>query len=99
MTLTRRGIARTKNASRYVLELCKHWSHDFNVVSHSTLGVIHLLSGVAIVADAGSLKVRSRPAPDSDGERLQKVFDDHINRFAVREAPLRFNWTKEEVAA
>ena len=50
-----------------------------------------------MTAGAESLDVILEPAPGSEPGKLRQVFEDHINRFAFREAPLDFDW--EEVSA
>ena len=97
MTELHAGV-RTASASRYLQQLCKHWSHKFAVDFDTEHGTIDLpLGRVSMTAGAESLAVTLAPAPDSEPGKLRQVFEDHINRFAFREAPLDFEW--EEVSA
>ena len=98
MTAPQQGKVRTASASRYLQQLCKHWSHKFAVDFDAQRGTIELpLGRVSIIAEAESLDVILEPAPGSEPGKLRQVFEDHINRFAFREAPLDFDW--EEVSA
>jgi hypothetical protein len=96
----RRGSADTTHAKRYLQQLCKHWSHKFAVEVADDSGAIDLPAGrVLMRAEASRLVVTIEPGPEGDGARLQQVFEEHINRFAFREAPLPFEWTIEERVA
>ncbi len=83
----------TPHASKYIQQLCKHWSHKFTVDYDTGHGRIDLGEGrvcsmrafperLAVSADAG----------DADAlPRLEQVIADHIKRFAFREE-LTFDW-------
>lgn len=100
MTAICQGSAATEKAARYLQQLAKHWSHKYPVTSDAASARIDLPSGrISMAAEPDCLRVWIAPAPEAAGARLQQVFEDHINRFAFREAPLPFVWTQEEVAA
>lgn len=84
----------TTHASRYLQQLCKHWSHKFNVEFDAQQGMVELSAGV----------LRMRAKPDmlevdlevTDAEalpRVKQVVAEHLDRFAFREAPLPFVWS------
>ncbi|WP_217429759.1 DUF2218 domain-containing protein [Sphingomonas bacterium] len=99
MTVIRTGTVPTAHASRYLQQLAKHWSHKFAVDFDATRASIPLPLGlVTMTAGADALGVELAPAPDGEPERLRHVFEEHINRFAFREAPLPFTWTEREQA-
>ena len=82
----------TANASSYLRKLCQHWSHKFVVSFDAQHGTIDLAVGRCILdADESELAVRLEMAPDADEARLQKVVEDHLQRFAFRET-LVFVW-------
>lgn len=83
----------TKSASRYLQQLCKHWSHKFEVEYDAAHGRIPLPAGVATL-DAGedALIVKVEAEEGESLERLKQVVASHLDRFAFREAPLPFDW-------
>lgn len=87
------AIVPTAHASRYLQQLCKHWSHKFAVEFDETHGLIPLPLGIAVLdAGAEALTVTCTVPEDGDLARLQQVVADHLDRFAFREAPLPFAW-------
>lgn len=97
MTTLRRGSAPTEHGSRYLQQLCKHWSHKFEVAFDPENGTIQLLAGrIGMTARPRQLEATLAAAAAEDLDRLQGVFEDHINRFAFREAPLAFAWADED---
>lgn len=92
----RTGIAATTNGSRYLQQLCKHWNHKFAVEFGATHGTVPLPMGdVGLLAAAESLTVTLRPQAEPDIDGMQNVVEEHLNRFAFREAPLPFIWRDE----
>lgn len=92
MSVTR-AIVPTASASRYLQQLCKHWSHKFDVTFDAHQGRVPLpLGPVDLVADGTALTVTCTVAEGGDIERMQKVVADHLNRFAFREGELVFDW-------
>ncbi|WP_294318304.1 DUF2218 domain-containing protein [uncultured Sphingomonas sp.] len=100
---TTRAAVPTANASRYLQQLCKHWQHNLTVefdANHGTVtfprdarGASH--PGEAMVtfdaaADALDVRIDATSAEQLDG--LKDAVARHLDRFAFREAPLRFDW-------
>ncbi|CAH1688150.1 conserved hypothetical protein [Hyphomicrobiales bacterium] len=82
----------TTAASRYLQQLCKHWSHKFPVTFTKSHGDIALPFGRCILdADDVCLTIRLLPEAGADGQRFRQVVQDHIARFAFRET-LLFDW-------
>ncbi len=82
----------TASASRYLQQLCKHWSHKFPVEFTPTHGEITLPFGACVLeADQEALKVRLSAADAASLPRFQEVVEEHIKRFAFRET-LTFPW-------
>ncbi len=87
----------TANAARYLTQLCKHWSHRFAVVSDATSGRIELPVGTChLTAGPGRLGVIIEEPDISTLTRLEDVVAEHLGRFAFREGPLAFAWTRTE---
>lgn len=89
------SIVETKQASRYLQQLCKHWSHKFSVEFTPEAGMVPFSDSarVSLVAtDAGLSMILEA----NDEERLtvlEGVVADHLKRFAFREE-LDVQWTK-----
>lgn len=91
MTLTAK--VPTPNASRYLQQLCKHWSHKFDVTFDTEQAVIPFPMGpIRMQAEPEALVVTIEPKADADVEKFKQVVADHLDRFAFREAPLTFDW-------
>lgn len=84
----------TEHASKYLQQLCKHWSHKMVTEFDAGHGRVDFPSGAQLfleASDAGlSLKL---DAPDESLARMEGVVADHLNRFAFRET-LVFAWSK-----
>ena len=93
----------TESASKYLQQLCKHWTHNLAVeftAEHGTVvfpkdarGADH--PGDAVVTfDAGpaalGVRIDATSAEQLDG--LKGAVARHLDRFAFREAPLTFDW-------
>lgn len=83
----------TINGSRYLQQLCKHWSHKFDVNFDPENGEIGFLMGpIRMKAEPEALVVMLEPNSDADVERFKQVVAEHLDRFAFKEAPLTFDW-------
>ena len=97
--MTSCGTASTQKGSRYLQQLCKHWGHKFSVTVTPKGGMIDLpLGRVTLIARADELSVELEPSKCADEDRLRRVVEEHLNRFAFREAPLSFVWEPAETA-
>ncbi len=87
---------KTDHASRYLQQLCKHWSHKMTTQFDPTNGRVDFPSGAQLLlaADAGDLRL-TLTAPADAIERMQDVVADHLKRFAFREE-LEFAWQKQD---
>lgn len=87
-----RAAVRTTNASRYLQQLCKHWSHKFETEFDPTDGRIVLPLGEArLAATADTLVIDLTVTDAASMQTFQEVVVSHIERFAFREE-LRFVW-------
>jgi len=87
------GRAATANASRYLQQLAKHWAHKNEVTFDAANADIALRGNrVEMLAEPDALVATLTTGPDGDLVRLRSIFEEHINRFAFREAPLQFEW-------
>jgi uncharacterized protein len=86
----------TASASRYLQQVCKHWSHKFAVEFTPEKGRIPFSDGRVCDLEATPevLKMHAE-APDAEAlERLQRVLVEHIKRFAFREDLGDVQWTR-----
>ncbi len=89
-----RGRAKTVSGSKYLQQLCKHWSHKFEVEFSENRGQVSFPSAVATMeASADALLVTIETDDLEAVERLKTVVANHLDRFAFREAPLPFEWS------
>lgn len=94
---TESGRASTAHASRYLQQLAKHWAHNNEVTFDKTSADIALRGNfVGMRAADDTLIATLTTGPEGNPVRLRQVFEEHINRFAFREAPLPFEWTSND---
>ena len=93
----------TKSGSRYLQQLCKHWSHNLTVEFTQAEGTIIFprdargadFPGDALVtltAQPDALGVRIDATSPAQRNALKGAVARHLDRFAFREAPLTFDW-------
>jgi hypothetical protein len=93
----------TANGSRYLQQLCKHWSHNLQVeftpeqgrvtFPRDARGADH--PGDALVtfdAVKGGLQIRIDASSPEQLAGLEGAVERHLDRFAFREAPLAYDW-------
>lgn len=86
----------TRHASRYLQQLCKHWSHRFPVTFDAAQGTVELAAAhLTLKAEAETLRIRLQVDNLDDLPRLKTVVEEHLDRFAHREAPLPFLWAPD----
>jgi len=93
MALSTADVA-TESASKYLQQLCKHWSHKMVTEFDPAKGRVDFPSGAQLFleADASALHLKLEASGDSI-ERMEGVVADHLKRFAFREE-LVFDWKK-----
>ena len=93
MALSTADVA-AESASKYLQQLCKHWSHKMVTEFDPAKGRVDFPSGAQLFleADASALHLKLE-APGDSIERMEGVVADHLKRFAFREE-LVFDWAK-----
>ena len=91
---TLRADVSTEHASRYLQQLCKHWSHRFDVTFDATQGTVKLNGAVCRFQSEPERLVMTLEG-DQDLERMSGVVTDHLKRFAFREE-LAVRWAAAE---
>jgi hypothetical protein len=85
----------TSHGTRYLQQLCKHWSHKLEVRLGDGTGTVRFPDAVAtMTAGPDALTVTVEAETEETVERMKGVVARHLDRFAFREAPLRFEWSK-----
>ena len=86
----------TAAASRYLQQVCKHWSHKFAVEFTPDKGHIPFADGRVcdLEASADALTMHAQAADAEGLERLQRTVVEHVKRFAFREDLGDVQWTR-----
>lgn len=103
MTISSTARVPTAHASRYLQQLCKHWSHNLAVAFDETKGTVTFprnARGADWPGDAtlelraleGAIECRLTASSADQLEALKGAVARHLDRFAFREARLTFNW-------
>lgn len=103
MAATSTASVPTKNGSRYLQQLCKHWSHNLAVEFDAERGKVTFPrdargadwpDDAVFTMEAGheALECRIDASSPEHLAGLKGVVERHLDRFAFREAPLRFDW-------
>jgi uncharacterized protein len=96
---TAKASVPTANAAKYIQQLCKHWSHRLEVEFSDRKGVVRFPGAVVnLEAGADALQVTIEGEDSEEVERMKGVVSSHLDRFAFREAPLRFDWSGPKAA-
>ncbi len=93
----------TTNASRYLQQLCKHWSHNLAVTFTPEKGTITFPrngfgknypadAAVTLQARETELEVLVEASAHEQLQGVKGAVASHLDRFAFREAPLAFDW-------
>lgn len=93
----------TTEGRRYLQRLCRHWSHNLNVEFDESNGTVIFPRDARGADWPGDARLELRAHPDhlecrlessAEGqlEALKDALARHLDRFAFREGPLRFDW-------
>lgn len=86
----------TASASRYLQQICKHWSHKFPVEFTPETGRVPFSNDrrCEFSANADALTMRIEAADEATLERTQHVVVEHLKRFAFREDLGDIRWMR-----
>jgi hypothetical protein len=86
----------TASASKYLQQLCKHWSHKFQVEFTPETGRVPFAAGrlCDFAATPDMLTLRVQAADDESMSRTERVVIDHLKRFAFREDLGSVEWRR-----
>ena len=87
-------IIPTAHASRYLQQLCKHWSHKFETEFDAQKGRINFgAAAVHLEAGEAALTMTLHAADTTALDRMENVVAEHLKRFAFREE-LAIDWVR-----
>jgi uncharacterized protein len=94
--ITSQARVPTTSASRYLQQLCKHWSHKFATEHTPERGRIPFDAERAceLEAEPDALVMRLTTPDEATQTRLEGVVVDHLKRFAFREDLGEIAWTR-----
>ena len=103
MSVTSTVRVPTVNGSRYLQQLCKHWSHNLEVEFTPEKGKVVFPRNargadwpgdatLLLEAHADTLECRLEASVGGQLEALKGAVASHLDRFAFREGPLAFDW-------
>jgi uncharacterized protein len=86
----------TASASKYLQQLCKHWSHKFEVEFTPERGRVPFAADriCDFAATANTLTLRVEAADDEALSRTERVVIDHLKRFAFRDNLENVQWQR-----
>lgn len=86
----------TASASKYLQQLCKHWSHKFEVEFTPDKGRVPFAADRAcdFAATPDTLTLRVEAADDEALSRTERVVIEHLKRFAFREDLSNVQWSR-----
>ena len=93
---TAKASVPTANAAKYLQQLCKHWSHKLEVELSERKGVVRFPAAVVVRCRRRCASVTIEGEASEEVERMKGVVASHLDRFAFREAPLKFDWSGPE---
>jgi hypothetical protein len=107
MTCSSTAVVPTAHASRYLQQLCKHWSHSLTVEFDAAQGRVTFPRNArgadwpgdgafTMQASEDALTCRIEASSPGQLQGLQGAVERHLDRFAFRESPLAFNWQADE---
>jgi len=103
MTFSSTAHVPTAKGSRYLQQLCKHWSHNLTVEFTPQAGTVVFPRNargadwpgdatLSLLAREDALECRLEASAGEQLAALKDVVVRHLERFAFREAPLQFDW-------
>ena len=86
----------TSFGSRYLVQLCKHWGHNFTVEYTSERGTVTFADdrAASFAAEPECLVLRVEVGDEGMLSRMQDVVVEHLKRFAFRENFGDVEWSR-----
>ena len=106
MSMNGVALVPTNKGSRYLQQLCKHWEHNLEVEFTAERGRVTFPRDArgadwprdalfTMVAHPDALECRIEASAPGQLEGLKGAVERHLDRFAFREGPLKYDWKDE----
>ena len=90
---TTKGSVKTDKATKYLVQLCKHFAHKVHVDLRETSGDVAFPMGpCTITATDEELIFEGQSDSDIGLEKMKGVIIVHLDKFAWREIPIEYRW-------
>lgn len=97
---TSTGFAPCEKPERYIQQLVKHWGHKMatSYDEGDGMGVFPFSehTNVVMTAREGGIAITLTTETREENHRMRGVIENHIDRFAFREAPLSYEWKEQQ---
>lgn len=98
-SITATGFAACEKPERYIQQLVKHWGHKMatNYDDGDGMGVFPFseTENAVMTARPGGIGITLVTGDRERNLHMRGVIEQHIDRFAFREAPLKYEWTDQ----
>lgn len=96
MSSTATGFAACEKPERYIQQLVSHWGHKFatSYDEGDGMGLFPFSehTNAVLTAHKDGIAITLTTADADENVRMRAVIEEHIDRFAFREAPLEYEW-------
>ncbi|UNK40957.1 DUF2218 domain-containing protein (plasmid) [Shinella sp. H4-D48] len=93
------AVVKTEFASKYLVQMCKHFAHKVDVEYTDTHGECRFDNGIAMFdADAACLHLAVEGTTEEAVTWAQSVLESHLLRFAFREHLEGLAWHRSDGA-
>jgi hypothetical protein len=97
--VTAQGFAHCEKPERYIQQLVKHWSHKMATSYDAGDGVgafpFSETENAVMTARPGGIGITLVTGDPERNVHMRGVIEQHIDRFAFREAPLKYEWNEQ----
>ncbi len=96
MSATATGFAACEKPERYIQQLVSHWGHKLETSYDAGDGMglfpFSPHTNAVMTAHHDGIAITLTTADADENIRMRGVIEEHIDRFAFREAPLSYEW-------
>ena len=97
--VTAQGFAHCEKPERYIQQLVSHWSHKMATSYDEGDGMgafpFSETENAVMTARPGGIAITLVTGDQARNEHMRGVIERHIDRFAFREAPLKYEWNEQ----